>query len=115
MKQSLMEGLSALNLALTDTQIDTLCAFGRALIEKNKVMNLTAIEGEEGTARLHFLDCGALLRYADLSGREVLDVGSGAGFPGLVLKILCPGLWRGSISWRSCACRWCVPGVCSWP
>ena len=53
-------------------------------------MNLTAIEGEEAVARLHFLDCGALLSSLDLSGMSILDVGSGAGFPGLVLKILCP-------------------------
>ena len=60
------------------------------LSEWNKVMNLTAIEGEENTARLHFLDCAALTQLVDLKGKRIIDVGTGAGFPGLVLKILCP-------------------------
>ena len=60
------------------------------LTEWNKVMNLTAIEGEEDSARLHFLDCAALARLTELRGKRVIDVGTGAGFPGLVLKILCP-------------------------
>ena len=60
------------------------------LTEWNKVMNLTAIEGEENTARLHFLDCAALTQLIDLKGKRIIDVGTGAGFPGLVLKILCP-------------------------
>ncbi len=62
------------------------------LSEWNKVMNLTAISGEEDTARLHFLDCAALTGLADLAGKRVIDVGTGAGFPGLVLKILRPEL-----------------------
>jgi len=62
------------------------------LEEKNKVMNLTAISGEEDVARLHFLDCAALLRLHDFSGKKLLDVGSGAGFPGMALKIACPEL-----------------------
>ena len=62
------------------------------LTEWNRVMNLTAISGEEDTARLHFLDCAALLQLTDLRGKRVIDVGTGAGFPGLVLKILCPEL-----------------------
>ena len=53
-------------------------------------MNLTAIEGEGPVARLHFLDSAALLNYADFSGARVVDVGTGAGFPGLPLAILRP-------------------------
>ena len=45
---------------LSPEQIDTLCAFGQALIEKNKVMNLTAITEPQAVAELHFLDCIAL-------------------------------------------------------
>ena len=60
------------------------------LTEWNRVMNLTAISGEEDTARLHFLDCAALAELTELRGKRVIDVGTGAGFPGLVLKILCP-------------------------
>ncbi len=60
------------------------------LTEVGAVMNLTAIEGEEPVARLHFLDSAALLGCADLSGARVIDVGTGAGFPGLPLAILRP-------------------------
>lgn len=61
-----------------------------ALEESGKVMNLTAIHGEEDVARLHFLDCAALLGLADFSEKTVFDIGTGAGFPGLVLKICDP-------------------------
>ena len=55
-------------------------------------MNLTAITGEEDTARLHFLDCAALCSLHDFSGASVIDVGTGAGFPGLPLKITVPDI-----------------------
>ena len=55
-------------------------------------MNLTAIRDPEGVARLHMLDCAALLKYCDLAGKTLIDVGTGAGFPGMVLKILVPSL-----------------------
>ena len=67
-------------------------AYGRALLEKNQVMNLTAINQPDQVARLHMLDCAALLRCARFEGKTLLDVGTGAGFPGLPLKILCPTL-----------------------
>lgn len=60
------------------------------LEETNKVMNLTAISGEADVACLHFLDCAALLGMQDFAGTRVIDVGTGAGFPGLALKIACP-------------------------
>ncbi len=60
------------------------------LEERNKVMNLTAISGEEDVARLHFLDSASALLCADFAGRRVIDVGTGAGFPGLPVKMLCP-------------------------
>ena len=92
MKQSLLEGLPALNLTLTEAQIDTLCAFGDALIEKNQVMNLTAITEPQAVARLHFLDSMALLGFADFRDSSVVDVGCGAGFPGVPMKIAEPSL-----------------------
>ncbi len=69
-----------------------LARYGRLLLEKNKVMNLTAITDPDQVARLHMLDCAALLRCADWRGRSLIDVGTGAGFPGLVLKIMEPSL-----------------------
>lgn len=67
---------------LAPEQIDTLCAFGQALIEKNKVMNLTAITEPQAVAEL-LSRLLALLRAEDFSGKRVIDVGCGAGFPGV--------------------------------
>jgi len=90
MRKTLLAGLPALNIELSPAQADTLCAFGEALLEKNKVMNLTAIREPERVATLHLLDSLALLRAAELPGRTLVDVGCGAGFPGVPLKIACP-------------------------
>ena len=62
------------------------------LEEKGKRVNLTAITGAEDVARLHFLDSLALLRTADFKNARVIDVGSGAGFPGIPLKIAEPSI-----------------------
>lgn len=62
------------------------------LLEKNRVMNLTAIRDPEGVARLHMLDCAALLKYCGFENKTLIDVGTGAGFPGMVLKMLVPSL-----------------------
>ena len=69
-----------------------LAQYGALLLEKNQVMNLTAIREAEGVARFHMLDCAALLRYCDFQGKTLIDVGTGAGFPGMALKILVPTL-----------------------
>ena len=66
--------------------------YGQLLTEKNQVMNLTAITDPDQVVKLHMLDCAALLKYADFSGKRLIDVGTGAGFPGMVLKILVPSL-----------------------
>lgn len=68
--------------------------YGRLLLEKNKVMNLTAITDPVDVVNLHMLDCAALLRMPgmEFQGKRLLDVGTGAGFPGMVLKILQPSL-----------------------
>lgn len=61
------------------------------LVEKNKVMNLTAITDFKEVVVKHFLDSVYLAKYKDLSGNiSVIDVGTGAGFPGIPLKILYP-------------------------
>ncbi len=71
------------------TSLDEYC---QRLLEKNQVMNLTAIRDPEGVARMHFLDCAALLKFCSLEGKTLIDVGTGAGFPGMVLKLLVPSL-----------------------
>jgi len=90
MKQTLAGGLPALGLPLDEQTQDTLCAFGQAVVEQNKVMNLTAITEPSQVAKLHLLDSLSLLTLADLRGKKVIDVGCGAGFPGVPLKIACP-------------------------
>lgn len=92
MQQILKEGFEALGLTLTDDMSVSFRKYYDYLTEKNTVMNLTAIEGEENTARLHFLDCAALCSVYDFSGKSVIDVGTGAGFPGLPLKIAVPDI-----------------------
>lgn len=92
MKETLRSGAEALSLSLSAQQADTFCRFGEELIEKNKVMNLTAITEPREVARLHFLDCMALLNLGDFQGKTVVDVGCGAGFPGVPLKIAEPSI-----------------------
>lgn len=90
MERLLRSGLA--ELGLSDEGVPSLLRYSELLIEKNKVMNLTAITEPADVATLHFLDCAALLSLADLKGRAVADVGTGAGFPGLVLRILEPSI-----------------------
>ena len=88
MEAHLRKGLAELGLG--DDASPSLLRFGELLLEKNKVMNLTAITDPEDVASLHFLDSAALLTLADLKDKTVVDVGTGAGFPGMPLKILEP-------------------------
>lgn len=94
MEEIISAGLDELGLtdAVPSDAPETLAQYGRLLLEKNQVMNLTAIREPEGVARMHFLDCAALLKYCDLQGKTLIDVGTGAGFPGMVLKMLVPSL-----------------------
>ena len=90
METYLRKGLAELGLG--DDAAPSLLRFGELLLEKNKVMNLTAITDPEDVASLHFLDSAALLTLADLKDKTVVDVGTGAGFPGMPLKILEPSI-----------------------
>ena len=87
MKQTLLSECARLGIPLTEAQAEQFCRFGTALIEQNKVMNLTAITEPEAVAQLHFADCLALLGIEDLKGKSLIDVGCGAGFPGVPLKL----------------------------
>lgn len=86
----LCQGLDRLGVAWTQEAVDKLGLYCDRLLEKNQVMNLTAITDPEEVVKLHFLDSAALLPTKALSGRKIIDVGTGAGFPGLVLRLLDP-------------------------
>ncbi len=92
MKNTLLAEAAALGVPLTEAQTDQFVTFGTALLEKNTVMNLTAITQPEAVARLHFADCLALLRIVSFRDQRVIDVGCGAGFPGVPLKLAEPSL-----------------------
>ena len=86
MRALLAEGLA--QLGLDASRAEMLERFSSLLLEKNQVMNLTAITSPDAVAQLHLLDSAALLQFVNLSGKKVVDVGTGAGFPGMPLRIL---------------------------
>ena len=90
MRKALDAGLPELGLELSEETRQTLCAFGGAMVKQNEVMNLTAITEPDKVAKLHLLDSLTVLTAADLKGRKLIDVGCGAGFPGVPLAIACP-------------------------
>ena len=90
MLETLREGLPRLGLDLPEDTQEALCAFGQGVVKQNEVMNLTAITEPAQVAKLHLLDSLSLLTLADLRGKKIIDVGCGAGFPGVPVKIACP-------------------------
>ena len=94
MEEAIVSGLTALNLLeqVPPQAPAQLTRYGQLLLEKNQVMNLTAITDPDQVVKLHMLDCAALLNYGEFHEKRLIDVGTGAGFPGLVLKILVPSL-----------------------
>ncbi len=88
-EQLLAEGMAAMGLPATTEQRDRLLSFLGLLRKWNRVYNLTAIENPADMVRLHLLDSLAVLPF--LSGARVLDVGTGAGLPGIPLALFSPG------------------------
>ena len=88
----LMKGASEWGLQVTEKVAGAFQKYYEILEEKNRVMNLTAITEENEAAALHFLDSLALLPMTDFKQKSVIDIGSGAGFPGLPLKLMEPSL-----------------------
>ena len=92
MDKILNEGFASLGITPDAKAVERLKTYFEYLEERNRVMNLTAISGTEDVARLHFLDCAALLKVCDFEDKKVIDIGTGAGFPGMVLKTVQPGM-----------------------
>lgn len=83
--------MKSVNIELSDVQINQLNTFYEMLVDTNKVMNLTAITDYDEVAIKHFADSAAIHNVYDMSKvKTIIDVGTGAGFPGIVLKIIYP-------------------------
>ncbi len=92
MEEILKTGLEAMGLSPSPEQLAAMTRYGQMLMQTNETTNLTAIRTWPEVARLHFLDSAALLNVADFAGKAVADVGTGAGFPGVPLRIMRPDI-----------------------
>ncbi|MDQ2885845.1 MAG: 16S rRNA (guanine(527)-N(7))-methyltransferase RsmG [Chloroflexota bacterium] len=90
LSEHFMTGLRQLDLSLSDQQLEQFLRYQQELLNWNARFNLTAITDPEGVQVKHFLDSLTLLTVRDRSRARLLDIGSGAGFPGLALKIARP-------------------------
>ncbi len=86
---TLIHCLSELNIDIDDEQVSLFNRYYDLLILRNREMNLTSVTEREDVILKHFVDSIALLKYYDPSDKDIIDVGSGAGFPGVPLGIMC--------------------------
>lgn len=82
-----LQGCSTWNIEIDKEAAEKLEKYAELLVEKNKVMNLTAITEMDEIATRHMLDCLYQMKCADFAGKRVVDIGSGGGFPGIPLQI----------------------------
>ena len=91
--QDFVSKLEAMGITLTDEQVQQFITYYEMLVEKNKVMNLTGITEFDEVLEKHFEDSLSLIRVVDLNQNfKIMDLGTGAGFPGIPLKISFPNL-----------------------
>lgn len=91
-KKEFINALKELNISVTPLQLEKLDIYYNLLIEENKKYNLTAITNKEDVYLKHFYDSLTLTKIITLSNQHICDIGTGAGFPGIVLKIIFPDL-----------------------
>ena len=82
----LKKGLSNINIVLSDEKIYTMLKYKDIVLEKNRVMNLTSVTEDSEFILLHIIDSLTVLPYLS-DNAKLIDIGSGAGFPGMILKI----------------------------
>jgi len=86
------ESCRKIGVELNQAQLKQFMTYKDMLIVWNEKMNLTAITDDREIILKHFVDCLALCSGADMSGKKIIDVGTGAGFPGVPVKIACPDI-----------------------
>ena len=91
-KEEFIKEVSKLGITLTDNQLEKLKKYYQQLVVENKKYNLTSITEEEDVYLKHFYDSITIIKACYLSNQTLCDIGTGAGFPGLVLKIVFPNL-----------------------
>lgn len=92
-EKEFIDSLKILNIELSDKQIEQFRNYLSFLVEYNEHCNLTSIKTTEEIYLKHFYDSLMILKYRHFDSEKVLDIGSGAGFPGVPLKIVCPNIY----------------------
>jgi 16S rRNA (guanine527-N7)-methyltransferase len=91
-KEQFIIEVSKLNIKLTDTMLEQLDKYYEILVSENSKYNLTAITDKAAVYLKHFYDSLTLSKIIELDNQSLCDIGTGAGFPGMVLKIVFPNL-----------------------
>ena len=92
MREFLLEGIKKLNIEYTDKKVDNLIKYLELLTEYNSHTNLTALRDEKSIIEKHFLDSLLLQNLIKSESKKAIDIGTGAGFPGMVLAIFNPDI-----------------------
>ncbi|MGL4687130.1 MAG: 16S rRNA (guanine(527)-N(7))-methyltransferase RsmG [Fusobacteriaceae bacterium] len=92
MQNYLKEGIKKIDVVLTDTQIELLIKYLTLLVEYNSHTNLTAIRDSKEILEKHFIDSLLVQKYINKNDKSAIDIGTGAGFPGMVLAICNPNI-----------------------
>ncbi|MGZ8919230.1 MAG: 16S rRNA (guanine(527)-N(7))-methyltransferase RsmG [Methylobacter sp.] len=87
-RKILVDGIHSINLSISEDKIELLLAFIKLIEKWNKAYNLTAVRDREEMVRLHLLDSLAIIPY--IEGKRVIDIGTGAGLPGIPLAVYLP-------------------------